>query len=398
VRVAYVCADRGVPVFGTKGSSVHVRAIVGALLRRGAEVDVFAARLGGSPPAEVATARFHRLPRTTREDAASRERASLAANADLRASLERLGPFDLVYERYSLWSHAGMEYARDTATPGVLEVNAPLIEEQATYRGLVDRAGAEEVAERCFGAAGALVAVSSGVAAHLEDQPAARGRVHTIPNGVDLARFGARAASAPGAPFTVGFVGTLKPWHGLETLIEAFDLMCREEAGARLLIVGDGPERDRLAADVARRGLSGAVRFFGAADASRVPSLLADMDVAVAPYPDLRPFYFSPLKVYEYMAAGLAVVVSAVGDIPDLVAHGEAGVLCAPGDAPDLARALADLRRDPALRQRLGRAARARVERRHTWDSVCERILELRGHTLTGAPMNAPVPDASAVL
>src|SRR5438477_13186229 len=86
---------------------------------------------------------LHPLPPPPEGDLAFREQQCLAANDELRAALECQGPFTLVYERYSLWSFAGMEYARATATPGLCEVNAPLMEEQAEHRGLVDRANAQ---------------------------------------------------------------------------------------------------------------------------------------------------------------------------------------------------------------------------------------------------------------
>src|SRR5260370_16186351 len=137
-----------------------------------------------------------------------------------------------------------MEYARARGSPGLVEVNAPLIEEQAEHRILVDRARVEYVAERVFRAATALIAVSDQVAAYLERYPATRGRVQVIPNGVDPDRFpaGLRASSStlPGT-FTVGFLGTLKPWHGLPTLVEAFALLHREGPSSRLLIVGARP-------------------------------------------------------------------------------------------------------------------------------------------------------------
>ena len=108
---------------------------------------------------------------------------------------------DFIYERYSLWSYAGMQYARKSGVPGLLEVNAPLIEEQATYRTLVDRAGAERVADRVFGAATALIAVSQEVADYLDQYPAARGRIYVIPNGVDPDRFPEKLSpSRPGEP------------------------------------------------------------------------------------------------------------------------------------------------------------------------------------------------------
>ncbi|MDQ3697701.1 MAG: glycosyltransferase family 4 protein [Gemmatimonadota bacterium] len=388
MRVAYVCADRGVPVFGRKGCSVHVQEIIRAFEARGAIVDLFAVRRDGEAPRDLRV-RVHPLPAPAGGDVAAREREAIAANYPLRLALERAGPFDLVYERYSLWSTAGMEYASARGIPGVLEVNSPLIEEQARHRGLVDRAGAERSAARAFAAATLLVAVSDEVAASVERHTVAPGRVHVIPNGVDPARFRPRDIHRPaGAPFTIGFVGTLKPWHGLPTLVEAFALVNALAPDARLLIVGEGPERERVETDAARFGVNGAVRLTGAVDPPAVPALLASMHVACAPYPHSTGFYFSPLKVLEYMAAGLPVVASRVGQLARLVVHERTGLLCPAGDAAALATALERLRHDPALRARLGRAARAAVTRGHTWDAVVRRVIALAGLEASPAHRN----------
>jgi glycosyltransferase involved in cell wall biosynthesis len=337
----------------------------------------------------------HALPPILKGDCAVREQAALAANDALHLLLEREGPFDVVYERYSLWSFAGMEYARDTSTPGLLEVNAPLIDEQTQHRVLVDRIAAERVAVRVFAAATALLAVSVEVAAYLERYPGTSQRVQIVPNGVDPERFPADIApSCPGLPgiFTVGFVGTLKPWHGLPTLVEAFARLHQRAANVRLLIVGDGPERLRLDADLGARGLSEASHLTGSVAPDQVPGLLASMNAAVAPYPDLADFYFSPLKVYEYMAAGLPVVASRVGQLAQLIRHEENGLLYPPGDAAALAAALERLHREPVLRQRLGRAARELVLRQHTWAAVARRILRFAERA--SAPSFAGIPVA----
>jgi glycosyltransferase involved in cell wall biosynthesis len=380
MRIAYVSADLGVPVFGRKGCSIHVQEVVRAFRAQGVCVELFTRRPEGDPPPGLETIRVHTLPTISAADHALREQMALASNSGIRALLEQHGPFDLVYERYSLWSFAAMEYAQAWGIPGLLEVNAPLIAEQAEHRTLVDRAAAERVAERVFAAATALIAVSAEVAAYLEQYSITRRRIHIVPNGVDPNRFPANLApSCPGPPgaFTVGFVGTLKPWHGLTTLIEAFALLRRDTANARLLIVGDGPERSHLEAELSRRGLSEAALLTGAVAPHQVPGLLASMDVAGAPYPKLANFYFSPLKVYEYMAAGLPIVASRIGQLAELLRHEETGLLCPPGDAPALAAALERLRRDAALRKRLGTAARATILQKHTWAAVARRILNL---------------------
>lgn len=382
-RVAYVCADLGIPVFGRKGASVHVQEVLRGLLRRGAQVVLFAQRLGGEVPPDLAALKVVELPQVDKSgDAQARAGAALAANSALTAALQAHGPFDLVYERYSLWSHAGMAYARMHACPGVLEVNAPLIEEQRTHRGLVLPEQAERVARAVFADADALVAVSPGVATYLRGYQQAAGKVHVVANGVACARFAQTSADAgvmPGnhAPL-IGFVGTLKPWHGLDVLVDAFARV-REHHGiaAHLLVVGDGPGRDSLAQACMQRGLEPHVHLTGAVDPARVPALLAAMDIAVAPYPALDDFYFSPLKIYEYMAAGLPVVASRIGHLDQVLAHGRDGWLVAPGDAAALADALATLLADAPLRRALGTAARARALAEHDWDAVVGRLLAI---------------------
>ncbi|MHC4415974.1 MAG: glycosyltransferase family 4 protein [Planctomycetota bacterium] len=380
MRIAYVCADRGVPVFGRKGNSIHVQEVVRSLMSNGASVELFAARLGGHPPRGLESVLVHRLPRGSHGEAVDKEQSSLKANDDLRSALRTTGPFDLVYERHSLWSYAGMEYARECGIPGLLEVNAPLIEEQRRYRRLVLEADAERAVARTFAAASALLGVSDDVAGYLNRHPEARGRVHVVPNGVDPSRFPPNLEPAlpeERGTFTVGFVGTLKPWHGVQSLIEAFADLHPIDPRVRLLIVGDGPLRHDLEAVAAARGVDHATVFRGAVAPTQIPALLASMDVAVAPYPALDEFYFSPLKIFEYMAAGRAIVAAAIGQINHLIIDGVTGLLYRPGDTRGLTAALNRLKADPALGRRLGRAARRVAERDYTWHSVIRRIHEL---------------------
>jgi glycosyltransferase involved in cell wall biosynthesis len=387
MRVAYVCADAGVPVFGQKGCSVHVQEVVAALRRSGADVELFAARLDGEAPAALRGVPVVPLPCPRPPDPAQRERAAREVNGPLASALALRGPFDLVYERYSLWSFAGMERARDSGAAGLLEVNAPLVEEQATHRELVDRDAAERVAARAFGAASALLAVSSALARRLDRHPAARGRVHVVPNAVAPERFPAGLpATRPAAEgvFTVGFLGSLKPWHGLALLAEAFARLRARRPASRLLVVGDGPGRAAFESALAERGAREAAELTGSVPPEAVPGLLASMDVAVAPYPPQAEFYFSPLKVYEYMAAGLPVVASRIGQIEEAIRDGVDGVLCPPGDGPALAAALLRLADEPALRARLGGAARQIVIAERTWSAVAERIVSLAGEAGDG--------------
>ncbi len=138
---------------------------------------------------------------------------------------------------------------------------------------------------------------------------------------------------------------------------------------AHLLVVGDGPLLPQVEAAARRLG-DDRVTAAGAVEHSRVPGWLACADVAVAPYPRLDSFYFSPLKVVEYQAAGLPVVASRCGQLDRLIVDGRTGRLVSPGDADALAAALADLHRDPELRRKMGGRGRRRAFRCSGWSAV----------------------------
>lgn len=380
MRVVYVSTDPGIPAFGTKGASAHVRAVLTALVRRGEDVRLVVARAGGAPPAELSGIEVRELPEVRGTDTASREIAAQRADGDLGGILDLLHaqrPVDLVYERYALWGRAASAWSRDRAVPHLLEVNAPLVEEQAEHRVLVDRAGAEEVARAALSATTAVLCVSDEVAGWARRYTADAARVHTLANGVDTTRITPGSCARDPAVFTVGFVGSLKPWHGVATLLEAAALLIADDPAYRVLIVGDGPCAAPLHRHAEALGIARRVEFTGALDPALVPGELHRMDVAAAPYPDIAGCYFSPLKVYEYLAAGLPVVASRVGGLPALLEDGRLGVLVDPGDPRALAAAIARLREDPGRRARLGRGGRRAAVDRHDWSGVVARALRL---------------------
>ncbi len=115
--------------------------------------------------------------------------------------------------------------------------------------------------------------------------------------------------------------------------------------------------------------------FAGGVAHQDVPQYLAAMDVAVAPYPALEDFYYSPIKLYEYMAAGRAVVASRVGQVAETIEDGVNGLLFDPGDRTGLINCLRRLQKDMALRNELGRRASATCSD-HTWDRNAARVLD----------------------
>jgi hypothetical protein len=127
------------------------------------------------PPGRPSTAALAGVPRQRlpahRGGTRGRSARRWTPTVPLQEALQASGPFDAVYERYALWSFAGMEYARDAGTAGLLEVNAPLIEEQARHRELVHREAAEAATERAVAAASRLITVSEPLAEWVNRRP-----------------------------------------------------------------------------------------------------------------------------------------------------------------------------------------------------------------------------------
>ncbi len=385
MRVAYVCTDPGVPVFGNKGCSVHVQSMLKAMLRRGFQVDLFATRLGGVATGELQRVRVHWLEhdRKRENDLAQREQALLSGNRRLRLALERQPAYDLVYERYALWSHAAMQFAADAGVPSLLEVNAPLLAEQARHRGLVDLDQAQASTAVAMRAARRVLAVSRFVARHVADFTTSS-KVFVVPNAVEPKTFvaarrtilarAARRVHDTKAGCTIGFIGTLRPWHGMDVLGAAFRQFHETHPRARLLVVGDGSAKEQLLDHLGPA--VEATRITGKLPHRQVPEYLSQVDIAVAPYPPLDEFYFSPLKVFEYMACGLPIVSSRIGDLPDYLQDRLSARLLPPGDTAAFADAFRELAEQPELGLNLGRRAASTVDARFTWDRVLDRVLE----------------------
>jgi glycosyltransferase involved in cell wall biosynthesis len=395
MRFAYLSCDFGVRAFGESGASVHVREMVRALRRIGHEVEFFAPELGLGP-SERPREGYHALPldRLAEEtalllaqDAAPRsshlvrEWRRVLYSEQLRRALGRVfdeRPPDAIYERYSLFAYAGLELARRARRPLLLEVNAPLCREAATHRELVLRRTAAHFERRVLSGADAVFAVSAEVADHARRLGVAAERLEVLPNGVDPDRFhpgtsGARLRARLGLEGrrVIGFVGTLRPWHDLDTLLAAARRLARDDPELRLLVVGAGPRLEAV-----RRSGTPFVLCPGALPHEAVPEALAVMDVVVVPYAKDGDSYFSPIKLFEAMAAARPVVGARWGQVARVLRHGETGLLYEPGQAEDLAARARSLLDRPDWAARLGSAARAWVIERHTWESNARRVAE----------------------
>jgi glycosyltransferase involved in cell wall biosynthesis len=403
MRILYLNLDNGIPVPGGRGVSVHVREFVTAAAGLGHEIVLACSRLGegnAPPPPRLIELAPDTAPSMLAAECAAlglpvevldepllrREVSRLAHDhalpARLRAALAGIQP-DLIFERQALFYRAGAVLAAELGIPRLLEVNAPLVEEQRRFRGLMleDLAGRRETDS--YRGADAIIAVSAEVGRHVGAVLGHADTVHVVPNGVDVARFGAgsggaaiRARLGLGAGPVIGFVGSFKPWHGALFLLDMFRDLAAIRPDARLLAVGEGPVLGEFRARAADFDLADRVVLPGRVPHAEIPAWFAAMDLTVAPYLPQPDFYFSPLKVVESLAAARPVVAPRTGQLVELIEDGETGLLYPPGDRAGCLGAVLCLLDAPARRCAMGEAARRRAAGLD-WRQVVNRILDL---------------------
>lgn len=386
MRLVYVNADNGIRVFGNKGASVHIQEMARAFTSLGCELRILTARMGSAPAEDLAGLTEvvqgpDRVSTLTGRDEKERLYLEKAHRIESRLiALHKSWPFDLIYERYSLWSSAGVRAARRLGITCMIEVNAPLVEEQAAYRKLALSEIAQGIEAEVFANADALMVVSRPLADYVEGRGAIPQRVHVTGNAVDATRFhpGVVPTDVEGVPkdaFVLGFCGSLKRWHGVDVLMTAFRNLKSRMPDAHLLIVGDGPKHGWIEGFSQGADLMDSVTMTGWQPHTALPGLIARMDVATAPYPQSDSHYFSPLKLFEYMAVGRPIVASRIGQTAEVIADGRTGVLVPPGDADALAAAIMTLRAEPDVARRLAVAA-AREGVKHDWRRNARTVLD----------------------
>ncbi|MGE0385220.1 MAG: glycosyltransferase family 4 protein [Gammaproteobacteria bacterium] len=270
--------------------------------------------------------------------------------------------------------------------PVVLEVNSIRSLEEPDAGGTANRV----LDELTMRAVARSFTVSEVLRAHMVN---VRGfpadKIAVVENGVDIDSFKqlvspdvAKARLGILGTFAVGFVGSLKRWHGVDALVNVAKKVVGRIPNVRFVIVGDGDARPALEAQVESAGLRAVFLFTGHVSHEKVVEVLGGMDVMTAPYKReslsrTGEFYFSPLKIFEYMAMGKAVIASPFGQIKQLIEDGVSGRLIHIEDDETVAEELVRLYRDAEYRMRLGANARSRIEERYTWKINAEKVLSV---------------------
>lgn len=381
-RIMAVCGDHGVPAFGRKGASTHLREMIAAFRRRGCPVMLAASDLSGDRRDEEDFPTIQ-LPRPRAKWLGFDGRyvvADLLARRHLRRAIGEFRP-DLVYERSALYFRAGGRVARSLGVPRILEVNTLLSHELANR--LKFPAWARSAEARLLRSADGIAAISGLMAERLHHEvgiPANRTRVFTM--AVDPDRFlppGARdnTRKTMGASLdahVIGYVGSMNHYHKPAWFFDAMERLAGEGHAFHLLVVG-GTERKIEQFKTRLRGRAPSIRayFTGPVPQARMPRWIECMDLVVVPGAAPQS---TPTKIFEVAAIGCPLLVPDTAPIREICGGDAAGCLFPADDFDALVGRVRAWLENPETLHAPARALHQRVLADYTWDRHAGRVID----------------------
>lgn len=326
-----------------------------------------------------------------------REIPSLHFNYTLMAGITKnlpAKPPAFIYQRYSLNNFTGIWLSRRLKVPFVLEFNGSEIWVSRNWgKPLVYESLSTRIENLNLNAADLVVVVSQPLKDTLVKSGVMPKKILVNPNGVNQDLYSPQTSGTEvrkklglSDKLVVGFIGTFGNWHGAEVLADAFGRLIgvRPELRARLrlLLIGDGNRLAQVKEAIKRNGIEDITILTGLIPQKEGPSHLAACDILVSPHvpnPDGSAFFGSPTKLFEYMAMGKGIVASNLNQIGEILMHGRTAWMTKPGDPDSLMGGIAALVEDPALREKLGNAAREEVVAKYTWREHTRKIIARLG-------------------
>lgn len=363
------------------GHAVRAKAMLNALQAQGVTLVIDQAAQEGSQSAAKTYRQVVKnlLPKPFAMRIRDRARVTFSHQYGARlAEAVREHKPDVILQTHIAFSVAGKIASEQSGVPLVLDDVAPSWEEQQQY-GVGSQKLAKYTHSEITGHARLCVAVSGAMRRFLIEDGIPDEKLIAVPNGIDATIFHpninaddvrARYNISPDAVLIV-FVGSFQPYHRVDLLLEAFSRV-QSATPAHLLLVGAGREEPAAREHAAKLNLMARTTFSGHVDYRAVPQHIAAADVAIMPATNT---YGNPMKVYEYMALGKAVLAPNQETITEIGTHGKDLLTFPPEDIPTMAATLAQVIDDAALRQRLGTQAAQTIAQAHTWEQRAQTLL-----------------------
>ncbi len=391
LTILYLIGDRGLDLTRAEGYKVHVLKIISGLRAKGHKVFLLAVSETPSLPEldGYATIRhkylrffFHRIfPFTGTVNSINVLRQIIKLNKQRH--------FDVIHERFGLYSYGGILASRLLRIPHITEMNGPVIEEKKLFSKeipFVQRLVARLIRRFCLWCTHHTVVVSNNLKAFLIDNHFVKraSDVTVLPNAADVPAFNKefdvstiKKSLGLEGKFIVAYTGTLQVWYAIEDVISAFPAVIQEIPDACFIIAGTGPAQQKLESIARQLNISDKVRFLGYIDHHRIPEIVSIADVVVAPYKELgMTFFGSAIKIFEYLSSGRPMVATRIGQIAEVLEDQRTALLVTPGNVRELATAIIRLSRNARLRDFLSTNARKEAQK-YSWDKYVEQLLHI---------------------
>lgn len=391
LNILYLIGDRGLDLTKGEGYKIHVLKIIDGLEKKGHKVFLLTINENPSLPEfdNYLTVQhkylrffFHRLfPFTGTIN---------SINIMLHIiKLNKIYQFNVIHERFGLYAFGGILASRILRIPHLTEINGPGIEEKKLFTkdiAPIQKFTAKMIRKFCLRNTDHIIAVSNNLKSFLLDNHLInrRDKITVLPNAADVTAFNKqfdvqsiKASLSSEDTFIIAYTGTLQVWYAIEDLISAFPLVRKEVPNAFLLVAGEGQAREKLENLVRLHGISNKVRFVGYINHDKIPEIIAVADVVVAPYKEVgMPFFNSPIKIFEYLSAGKAIVASKIGQIAEILQDQHTALLVTPSQIEELANAIIRLARDDNLRNYLSKNAKIE-SRKYSWDRYTDSLVNI---------------------
>ncbi|MCZ4409293.1 glycosyltransferase family 4 protein [Cryomorphaceae bacterium 1068] len=387
MKILYYSPHPQLKLNAPTGYGTHMREMIAAWRKMDVEVKTFiAGDFGGDGYGDARPSKFARFKKfipsilweTLKDFQLIRFDKSLEPS--LRSLIKEFEP-DLIYERVAYLQNSGVKTAENVGIKHVAEINAPYPEERVYFSGKSFFLNQAKDHERQILAKSDLVTVvSSDLKEHLQKKLTdIDSKIVVIPNCVNPSEtthsssdvVAVRESYQLSGKTTIGFVGSIFPYHGVDLLIDAFSQI-DSSVDARLLIVGDGEALPELKANARSLGILDRCIFTGSVPHREVYPLIETMDICCMPDSN---WYGSPVKIFEYGLMKKPVIAPDLGPLRDVMSDGENGLLVEP-NAEALKDAIDKLVKNSELREKIAIAWHEKVLLEYTWDTAAKKVLK----------------------
>ena len=309
---------------------------------------------------------------------------SVKQYAALRGILNTYEP-DIIIHRYHVFSYASSWISRAYKIPLLVEVNSlrsmeAKLSNKHNKPTFITRRAEHKVIKSADYVFSVSNPIKDYIDTHIEPKESS-----VIPNGVDINKFNPKRFDKEllkdklglKGKIVIGYVGSYKRWHGLDVAIDMIQSLSRKTANYHLLLIGNGPCFTSIKKKIIDKNLDCFVTQINYIPHTDVAEHIASFDYALMSYPNIDSFYFSPLKMFEYMAAGIPVVASDFPFWQEIIERHNCGICVDPHNPQEIAKAVNTLLTDNELAAAMGANGRRAVEEVYNWQNEERKLLNL---------------------